>query len=157
MKKLAVLFLVVVSSFAFAQSTEISGNYDKIGKFVNGVAIVHKNGLVGTINSSGKEIIKPEYEKITSFGKDGIAYTHKNGLVGLINIDGKVIVDNIYENIGHFSGGNAVVRKNGLCGVINKKGKVIVDVKYQKLNIEKGGIVKAINTDGTQVLVKTNN
>jgi hypothetical protein len=156
MKTLAVLFLVVVSSLAFAQATEISGSYDKIGKFVNGVAIVHKGGLVGVINADGKEVIKPFYEKISSFGKDGVAYTHKNGLVGLIDVHGKVIVDNIYDNIGHYNGGKAVVRKNGLCGVIDRKGKVLVDVKYQKLNVEKGGIVKAVNADGSQVLLKTN-
>jgi len=156
MKSLVITFFILLNSFAFAQSTEISGNYDKIGKFSNGVAIVHKNGLVGAINTDGKEIIKPSYEKISGFGKDGIAYTHKNGLVGLIDNHGNVIVDNIYDMIGHFNGDKAVIRKNGLCGVINRKGKIIIDPKYTKLKVEKDGIVKAVKDDGSEVLLKTN-
>lgn len=157
MKKLIVCFLLIlVSRYSQAQSSEISGSYDKIGKFSNGVAIVHKGGLVGAIGMDGKEIIKPGYEKISAFGKDGIAYTHKNGLVGLIDKNGKVIVENIYDMIGHFSGDKAVIRKDGLCGVINRKGKIIIEPKYAKLKVEKGGIVKAAKDDGSEVLLKTN-
>lgn len=157
MKKLAFFCLfILVKTLVVAQSTEISGSYDKIGKFTNGIAIVHKNGLVGAIGTDGKEIIKPSYEKISAFGKDGIAYTHKAGLVGLIDKNGKVIVDNIYDMIGHFSGDKAVIRKDGLCGVINRKGKIVIEPKYTKLKVEKGGIVKAVKDDGSEVLLKTN-
>ena len=133
MKTIFLILSVLSFHFVRAQSTEISNSYDKIGKFVNGVAFVHKNGLVGLINIQGKEIIKPEYEKIDYFGKDNVTYTWKNGLVGLIDIDGKVIIDNIYEQIGHFKGNQAIVKKNGLSGVVDKTGKIIVDVKYNKL------------------------
>jgi len=156
MRNITIAFFVLLNSFAFAQSTEISGSYDKIGKFSNGVAIVHKGGLVGAIGMDGKEIIKPSYEKISAFGKDGIAYTYKNGLVGLIDNHGNVIVDNSYDMIGRFNGDKAVVRKNGLCGVINRNGKVIIEPKYAKLKVEKGGIVKAVKDDGSEVLLKTN-
>ena len=156
MKHLVVVFFVLVNSLVFAQATEISGNYDKIGKFDKGIAIVQKGGLVGVINSEGKEIVKPQYERITGFGTDGIAYTRKNDQVGLINREGHVIVDNMYDYIGHFKGGNAIIKKNDLCGVINTKGKIIIDIKYQKLSIEEGGLVKATNPDGTVVLLKTN-
>lgn len=156
MKKISIVIFVLVTQFVFAQSTEISDKYDKIGKFNKGVAFVYKNGLVGAINSEGKEIIKPEYDKITAFGNDALAYSHKKGLVGLINKDGKVVVDNIYDYIGHFKGGNAVVKKNGLSGVINKEGKIVVDIKYEKLSCEDGGIIRATNADGTMTLIKAN-
>lgn len=153
-------FFLIVAVLSFqlvtAQSTEISGSYDKIGKFVNGVAFVHKNGLVGLINTQGKEVIKPEYEKIDYFGKDNVAYTWKNGLVGLIDINGKVIIDNIYEQIGHFKGNQAIVKKDGLSGVVDKSGKILVDVKYNKLSCEANGVIKAVNPDGTEVLVIPN-
>jgi len=139
-----------------AQSSEISGNYDKIGKFERGVAIVHKNGLVGVINAQGQEVIKPEYEKISAFGADGVAYTHKNGMVGLITKEGKVIIDNQYEYIGHFKDGFATIRKNGLTGIVDRSGKIVVDIKYDKLKCEAGGVFKATNADGTEVLVKQN-
>lgn len=156
MKTLVLLFGILSLQFAFAQSTEISGNYDKIGKFDKGIAIVHKGGLVGAINTQGKEVIKPEYERLSGFGADGLSYSYKNGMVGLITKEGKVIVDNQYEYIGHFKDGYATIRKNGLTGVIDKTGKVVVDIKYDKLKCEAGGVFKATNADGTEVLVKKN-
>lgn len=158
MKKIIlVLSSIVIINSINAQSTEISNKYDKIGKFTQGHAFVYKSDKVGLIDKDGKEIIKPEYEKISPFGNDQIAYTYKKGKVGLITINGKVIVDNIYDYIGHFVSGNATVRINNLTGIINKEGKLIVEVKYDKLTCEEGGIIKATNIDGTQVIIKPNN
>ena len=157
MKSILVFLVVLASQLAIAQSTEISSKYDKIGKFNNGYAVVSKGRLVGVINTEGKEIIKPEYEHISGFGKDGKAFTRKNGLVGVIDNTGKVIIDNKYDYISHFKGNNAVIRKDGLCGVINKTGKIIVDMKYEKLKVEDGGIIKAINPDKTEVLIQPHN
>lgn len=157
MKTIILVFALLSFEIVMSQSSEISGKYDKIGKFEKGVAIVRQKDKVGVINSEGKEIIKPEYEKISAFGKDGIAYTHKKDLVGLINSEGKVIADNQYDYIGHFKGGNAIIKKNGLSGVINKEGKIIVDMKYDKLSCEEGGVIRATNADGTMTLIKPNN
>jgi hypothetical protein len=157
MKHILALFLIVAFNAAFAQSTEISAKYEKIGKFDHsGLALVYHNGLVGLINKEGKEIIKPEYDRISGFGKDGRAFTRKNDQVGMIDNTGKVIIENQYDCISHFKGNNAVVKKNGLCGVINRDGKVIVDLKYEKLVVEREGIIKAVNPDGTEVLIKAN-
>ena len=150
------MFALLSFGTVMAQSAEISGNYDKIGKFDRGIAIVYKNGLVGTINSQGQEVIKPEYEKISAFGADGMAFTRKNGMVGLINKEGKVLIDNQYEYIGHFKDGFAPIRKNGLTGIVDRTGKIVVDIKYDKLKCEAGGVFKATNADGTEVLVKRN-
>jgi hypothetical protein len=157
MKKI-VFILVCISTlnFAHAQSTEISSNYDKIGKFNRGVAIVYKGGLVGAINTSGKEVIKPEYDKITAFGADGLAYCYKRDRVGLISRDGKLIIPNEYDYIGHFKDGYATIRKDKLTGIVDRNGNIVVEIKYDKLKIEQGGIFKAVNPDGSEVLVKKN-
>ena len=44
-----------------------------------------------------------------------------------------------------------------MTGIINKDGKLIVEVKYDKLTCEEGGVIKATNIDGTQVIIKPNN
>jgi hypothetical protein len=158
MKPILTLLLVIAFGTAFAQSTEISAKYEKIGKFDrSGFAVVYQKGLVGVINKEGKEIIKPEYDHISGFGKDGLAYTRKKDQVGIIDNTGKVVVENKYDYISHFKGNNAVVKKNGLCGVINRDGKIVVDLKYEKLVVEREGIIKAVNPDGTEVLIKANN
>lgn len=156
MKNIFLILAVLIYQALSAQSTEVSGKYDKIGKFNKGIALVHKNGLVGVINVEGKEIIKPEYERISGFGDDGISYTYKNGLVGLISKEGQVIINNEYDYIGHFKDGYATIRKNGLTGIVDKNGKIVVDIKYERLTCEPGGVFKATNPDGTEVLVKKN-
>lgn len=156
MRTIVSIVAILFSQLIIAQSTETSNKYDKIGKFVKGIAIVHKNGLVGAISSDGKEIIKPEYDRISGFGDDGIAYTSKHGMVGLINKEGQVIINNEYDYIGHFKDGYATIRKKGLTGIVDKSGKIVVDIKYERLTCEPGGVFKATNPDGTQVLVKMN-
>lgn len=150
MKKLIFLLLTACTLQGFCQ--EISKEYDRIGKFDKGVAFVWKNKLVGMIKPNGKEIVKPEYEKIGSFGSDNLAFTTKDGKIGIISIEGKVIVQNIYESIAQFKGSLAITKKDGLYGIINKKGKVLVENKYQKLKLGKYGDVRAVK-DGQEVLL----
>lgn len=150
MKKMIFLLLTIFSLQGFAQ--EISKEYDRIGRFDHGVALVWKNKLVGMIKPNGKEIVKPEYEKIGSFGGDNLALTTKDGKIGIINLEGKVIAPNIYESISQFNGSRAITKKDGLYGIINKQGKVLVDNKYQKLKMGKYGDVRAIK-DGQEILL----
>jgi hypothetical protein len=150
MKKMIFLLLTIFTLEGFAQ--EISKEYDRIGKFDKGVALVWKNKLVGLIKPNGKEIVKPEYEKIGSFGGDNLAFTTKDGKIGIINLEGKVIAPNIYESISQFHGSRAITKKDGLYGIINKQGKVLVENKYQKLKVGKYGDVRAIK-DGQEILL----
>lgn len=150
MKRIFLLLLVLCSIQCLAQ--EISKEYDRIGKFNNGVAFVWKNKLVGMIRQNGKEIVKPQYEKIGSFGSDNLAFTTLNGKIGMISIEGKVIVQNIYESISSFRGSLAITKKDGLYGIINKKGKVLVENKYQKLKLGNHGDARAVK-DGQEVLL----
>lgn len=150
MKKLLWFLMVLFAFKGFSQ--EVTKQYDKIGKFKDGHAVVWKNGHCGLISQDGKEIIKPTYDKISAFGKDAIAYTTKDGKMGLINLQGKVIVQNIYESIGSFNGFYAITRKNGLAGMINKKGKVLIENKYESIKIGKNGVIKGVK-DGKELLL----
>lgn len=150
MKKMIFLLVTVITFQSYAQ--EISKEYDRIGKFDKGVAFVWKNKLVGMIKPNGKEIVKPEYEKIGNFGGDNLAFTTKDGKIGIINLEGKVIVKNEYQSISQFNGNYAITKKDGLYGIINKKGKVLVENNYQKLKLGKYGDVRAVK-DGQEVLL----
>lgn len=154
MKKILFILITLLTLQASAQET--SKQYDRIGKFYRGVALVWKNGLVGMIKQNGNEIVKPEYEKIGSFGNDALALTTKGGKIGLINIEGKVIAANIYDYIGAFHGAYALTKKDGLSGMINKQGKVVVENKYEKLKVGRYGDVRAI-VNGQEVLLDIKN
>lgn len=153
MKKIFLFLFSVIFLNGFSQ--EVTKQYDKIGKFTKGHAIVWKNGHCGLISQDGKEIIKPSYDKIGAFGNDAIAYTTKDGKMGLINLQGKIIVQNIYEDISGFKGFYAITRKNGLAGIINKSGKVLIDNKYESIKIEKNGVIRGVK-DGKALLLDLN-
>lgn len=154
MKNFIFLISVVFAQLVFAQSPQVSESYDKIGKYVNGVAFVHKNGLVGFIDLNGKEIVKPEYDKIGYFGSDKLAFTHKDGLVGIIHISGKVILKPTYERISGFRYGRAIVRKNNLCGVIDSDGNLLIEPLYIKINQSGYDSYTATSYDGAEVVIK---
>lgn len=142
MKKLILMLLTLFTLNGFAQ--EVSKQYDKIGKFKNGLAVVWKSGHCGIITQGGKELVKPEYDKIGSFGSDAIAYTTMDGKMGMLNMEGKVIVPNIYESISGFKGYYAITKKNGLAGMVDKQGKVLVKNEYEKISIGKNGVIRGV-------------
>ena len=150
MKKMIFLLLSVCTIQSFSQ--EISKQYDRIGKFNKGIAIVWKNGLCGAIKQGGKEIIKPEYQRIGSFGSDGLSYTTKESKIGLINSEGKVIAPNIYQSISVFRNNHAITKKDGLVGMINKKGKVLIENNYSRITVGRYGDIRAVK-DGQEILL----
>jgi len=155
MKKLVFALMLCIASLGYAQVQELSSKYDNIGSFDHGIAIVKTRGKYGAINTEGKEVIKPEWDKLSGFGADGIGYAHKNGLVGLITREGKVIVEPIYERIGGFHYGKAVMVKNKLKGIITLQGKVLVEAQYENIKIEEGGVIRA-KKNGQESLLKIN-
>lgn len=150
MKKMIFLLLTLLTIKGFGQ--EISKEYDRIGKFYKGVALVWKNGKVGLIKQSGKEIVSPEYDRIGAFGSDALAYTKKDGKEGVINIEGKVIVPNIYESVDPFRGAYAITKKDGLYGMVNKQGKVVIENKYEKIKVGRAGDIRAVK-EGKEILL----
>ncbi|MBK8521066.1 MAG: WG repeat-containing protein [Ferruginibacter sp.] len=154
MKKIIIIFLTLFAFQGFAQ--EVSSQYDKIGKFNKGLAIVWKNGHCGILSQDGREIVKPTYDKISSFGNDALAYTTRDGKMGLLNMEGRIIAPNIYESISGFKGSFAITRKNGLAGMINKQGKVLIENKYEKITIGKNNAIRAVK-DGQEMMLDVKN
>ncbi|HNU89401.1 MAG TPA: WG repeat-containing protein [Ferruginibacter sp.] len=150
MKKMIVLLLTLFTIQGFAQ--EVSKEYDRIGKFHNGIALVWKNGKVGLIKQSGKELVSPEYDRIGAFGSDALAFTVKDGKEGVLNSEGKVIVPNIYESVAPFRGSYAITKKDGLYGMVNKQGKVVIENKYEKIKVGRYGDIRAIK-EGKEVML----
>lgn len=148
------MLLVFFSVKAFSQ--EVSKEYDRIGRFDRGVALVWKNKLVGIIKANGKELVKPEYEKIGSFGGDNLAFTTKEGKIGVISLEGKVIVQNDYESIAPFKGSYAITKKNGLYGMVNKQGKVVIQNEYERIKVGRYGDIRAIK-QGQEIMLDIKN
>ena len=152
MKKIIFCLCALMSLQVVAQK-EVSAKYDRIGKFFYGIAIVEIGGKKGAIDSTGKEVIKPEWESLTGFGKDGIGYARKNGKVGLIKSDGTLLLEPKYERIGGFKNGRAIISQGAFKGLVDFSGKVIIEPKYEHLKFEESGLVRA-QQGGKEVLLK---
>lgn len=152
MKKLVFILCAMIGVKASAQK-EVSASYDHIGKFFYGIAIVEMNGKKGAIDSTGKEVIKPEWDNLTGFGKDGIGYARRNGKVGLIKSDGTLLLEPKYERIGGFKNGRAIISQGPFKGLVDFSGKMIIEPKYEHLKFEESGLVRA-RQGGKEVLLK---
>lgn len=82
-------------------------------KFVNGVAVIYKNGKHGVINKTGKLIVPNEYDFITHF-EHNLAVFKKDkatlGMNGVMDINGKEIIEPIRYNQNIWIEGANIIR-----------------------------------------------
>lgn len=64
-------------------------NYDFVGEFNQGVAIVIKDNLYGAVTIGGYEIIPPIYDYISPFN-DGYAEAIQKGECKTLDLSGKI-------------------------------------------------------------------
>lgn len=104
-------------------------NYDCIGDFHNGLAVVYKGEHYGYIDKMGNEVIPCIYDFTEGYDVDfheGLALVRKGDKFFFINREGKEAFPFNYETASVFSEGIAVVWKGGKCGYINKEGNEII-------------------------------
>lgn len=136
------LYTVVISSddgnrqyYLDAKGRERFGTFDRAGKFINGFAMVEKNGKAGIINSKGKSILPCDYDNSgirpeEYIFHEGLALIEKAGSYGFVNTKGKIVIPIQYESAFYFSEGLAPVRKNNLWGYINSKGEEVIPFMF---------------------------
>lgn len=75
----------------------------------DGIIAFEKGGKWGFVNTEGKVIIEPQYEKAKSFS-NGLAAVCKGGLWGFINANNNLVIECKYLDAGY-------MESNGLCPV----------------------------------------
>jgi len=131
--------------------------YERVDAFVEGMAMVSKDGKYGFINRAYQEVIPPVYLTANDFS-DGLAVVEvedslaaSSGASFWIFIDksGKQAIPDRYEDILYaFSEGLAVVRKGDKRMVIDKKGEVVMDVTSNLVLPFKHGMVEVMTEKG---------
>jgi uncharacterized repeat protein (TIGR02543 family) len=111
--------------------------YDFIGEFNEGLALVQQDGKYGFINTSGTVAIPLEYDMAGQFS-EGLAAVSKDGLWGYINTSGDYIlpISLEYDFAGEFYRGGARVQKDGKWGLINVLGTVVIPLIYDDILVE---------------------
>lgn len=101
-------------------------DYKVVGPFENGLAYaaVQFPGKMGFIDTSGKFIIPPIYEFVSSFS-EGLACVKQDGKWGFIDMAGKVVIPLQYDDWSFFKDGLAWVKINGKYAVIDKTGTIL--------------------------------
>lgn len=123
-----------------------SQDIDQGRPFLNGLAIINKNGYWGKINRLGEIVVPCEYLDETFLSKylfdltdlydgfdcisEGLVGVAKNGKLGFLDIKGNEIVQLIYDDSYRFYDGSVGVKKYGKWGLINKSGKQILPFIY---------------------------
>lgn len=152
MSKLTTILLLIcgLSTTLLSQNTKwlVFPEYDTIGEFNNGVAIIEQNGKFGYIKLNGEVIVPCQYDKAYPFSEDiGVAVDMNNAIVALIHKNGNIITDfdqvlKIDSRYGEFSDELLLVTDGAISfnrsigmniqkwGYIDKNGKIKLDIKY---------------------------
>ncbi len=109
--------------------------------------LIEVEGIIGYIDSSGKEVIKPQFRNGGEFS-EGLAAVRPNGSYGYINIDGKFVIQPKYDYAESFQEGFAVVYKNGKPFYINKKGQQSFNCPYTEIKPFTNGRARVKSVNG---------
>ena len=135
--------------------------------YENDILKYEKDGKLGLINFSGKEIVPAEYDKIYALaGIQKSIIIEKDGLVGLVsNTLGEIIINPEYAEITSltdtYNNGYLVKNKDSYYGIITADKKIILNFKYDDIEhvtgndmyvVTEEGKTKLIKKDGTTVL-----
>lgn len=134
--------------------------------YENDVLLVSKDGKYGLVDFKGKELLKCEYDEITTLkGVKSSLVTKKDGKLGLVDNIGATILENEYSAIkpisNKYENGYIVTDSNKKVGVINRDKSTAVEVKYEDIKpiygngnyvVKENGKWKIINTNGDTYL-----
>jgi hypothetical protein len=90
------------------------------------------SGFWGFIDTSGKVVIKAEYDFVEPFS-DGLAVVSKSGKMGYVNKAGVELIPPFFDEAEDFQNNLAIVSEGGQFGVINRSGKMVVPLSFQEI------------------------
>jgi len=124
----------------------VPSEYDEIGQFKDGIAIVRKGHRSGYINAEGKLIVPLEYD-LTFDAFNGLLLVKKGNKTGLLNADGKAILFPQYQLVRPY-GSFVTVMKDGKTALYTRQGKMLLGFDYD--------FIEEIQDDSI-VIVRLNN
>ena len=143
-------------------------NYDNENNiwYENDVLLASKDGKFGLVDFKGKELLKCEYDEITTLkGVKSSLITKKDAKFGLVDNIGATIIENTYIKIApvsdKYEDGYIVTDSDKKMGVINHNKSTDVEVKYQDIKalggngkyvVKESGKWQVIDTEGNTYL-----
>jgi len=117
--------------------------------FKQGLARVKIGGKTGLIDKTGKVVVKPIYNTMSTFGDSLLVVAFGNAFndFGYVDFQNNLIIKGQYESAEAFDHGVAVVSKNGKYGIIDRTGAVIVPLEQENAynDLEERGYLRVLN------------
>ncbi|MFN5911870.1 MAG: WG repeat-containing protein, partial [Bacteroidota bacterium] len=111
--------------------TVIPFQYTELGEFSNLIAF-SKGKLWGYIDPTGKEVIKPEFDRADSF-QSGQAIAEKLTLLGVIDSKNKIILPFMFNSIDRLGEMFYLVSSGAKFGVFDSKGNRVLPIEYEQI------------------------
>jgi serine/threonine protein kinase len=123
----------------------IPPQFDKAGKFSEGLAEVKIGSKYGYVDQTGRVIIQPQFDKAWSFSK-GQARVKIGSDYLSINNTGEMTIQPRFDEDWSFSEGLAVVKIGDQYGCIDKQGRVVSQFFDEVMNFSEGlAVVRIAN------------
>ena len=113
--------------------------YEYVGEYSDGLAMVQLNGKYGFIDKSGTLVIPCKYDDSNSF-REGLAAVTLNGNDGYIT-QTEIWYDYAGKNL---SNNLRLVKLNGKYGFIDKSGTEVIPCKYDEADSFREGLAKVV-------------
>lgn len=111
-------------------------DYEALGDYNEGRALLAKEGKYGFVDTTGKEVIPMKYDfnqEALSRSKfeNGFAWVNQEGKVGVIDTSGEKVYPCIFEDVGEYSGKLVPVKRRGKWGYADKEVELVIPYDYQ--------------------------
>lgn len=147
-----------------------SSSYELPEQFGDLFEIGAKNYKHGLIDSSGKFVVPPIYDKIEKLNHTEAVPRHgsqrrykkevasneyfkvsQDGRYGLIDSTGKLLISTQYDEIYSFNDGHAVVKKNFGWGIVDGKNNFVIEPNYEFVSMYDDIIATRNKTDKWEI------
>jgi len=135
----------------------ISPKYDNIKYFCEGLAEIELNGKFGFIDTLGKEVIPPIYQKTKWEFTNSRAAVMKNNKWGCIDNKGKVIIPCVYDEAGIYDKPPMILINNDeKTAFFDIDGKQLTPFKYDDYLLPYNNSLFSVFVNGKEGLVDKN-
>ena len=115
---------------------ELEPVYDAIGEFKQfGFAVMQRNGLVGLLNQSGREVVPPKFEDLKVLNRELVAVMDQ-GQWMVIDLNGNIILQKGYEQLEVWEDKYLAYRSQNKWGIVQKDGRQITAAQFDEIQLE---------------------
>ena len=120
--------------------------YDYLGSFHNGIALIEVGNKRGAINDKNEVVIPAKYDSLNRCD-NGIYTASIFGKYGFINQNDEIVIPFEYDEVDPFSEGLASVRMGNKWGYINEKNEMVIACQFDYAGLFRDGVVNVGKDD----------